>query len=305
MNEKSSELDNTTPVEPGLQGFICPRKKGNKNFNYCFTECEDQCEPAPVLMALSSHRKITPGVYSVTEILNPPQIIHLQRNFPFYVNPRSRAFMTFGSGWHSAIETQKYKMKNLGIDKDWILENNGEPFEERFELSEGTAFLRGRPDLYHVPKKTLWDFKTIKYYYSLKRILDTGDWKDETYHWQINMYRKYCYSETEKMMLEAIVKDYNRRVMWLGVEPIVQLVVPYIENTMVDEFVQAKLNYLLLCQKDPKKLRPCAYEDIWVDGNSRSKEHGKPLRCLHYCGVNTICPQYKEWREKGCPKLTS
>jgi len=301
----TNELDNTTPEEPGLLGFICPRKKGNKSFDYCFTECPDQCEPLPVLMALSSHRKITSGVYSVTEILNPPQIIYLQRNFPYYVIPRDRAFMTFGSGWHSAIETQKYKMRDLGLHEDWILENNGVPFEKRFDLKEGVAFLRGRPDLYHVPKKVLWDFKTIKYYYSLKRILDTGDWKDETYHWQINMYRKYCYPEAKSLMLEAIVKDYNRRVMWMGVEPTVQLQVPYIPDPKLDNFVRTKLDYLLLCQKDPSKVRPCTYEEIWVDENKNSREHGKPLRCLHYCGVSTICKQYKKWRDAGCPKLTS
>lgn len=299
----SNESDNTSSEAVGLQGFICPKKKGNKLFDYCFLDCPDQCEPLPVLMALSSHRKITPGVYSVTEILNPPQIIHLQRNFPYYVIPRDRAFMTFGSGWHKAVEGQKYRMRELGLSDDWILENNGKPFEERFDLSEGTAFLRGTPDLYHISKKVLWDFKTIKYYYSLKMILDSGDWSKETNHWQVNMYRKYCFPDAEKMILEAIVKDYNRRVMWKGIEPIVQLVVPFISDPMIENFVRTKLDYLLLCQKDPSKLRPCALEDIWVDQNTRSKEHGKPLRCLHYCGVSTICPQYKEYKDQGCPKL--
>jgi len=298
MTEQKSNALEELKVEaektPGLVGFTCPKDNQSKPFEWCFKHCKARCEPLPILIAMSSRRKIVENLYSVTEILNPPQIVYMQRHFSYYVLPKNQTFITFGTGWHYAFERAKYKIKDLGLEKDYIIENGGKYFEVEIETKAGTANLRGTPDLYIVPEKHLWDFKTMKYYYTAKNLIEHEDWGDSTIPWQVNIYRVYDFIEAEKITVEALIKDFKRNLKEKGVEPIMQFPVPIMRDETVKEFVKAKLAYLLEVEKDPSILRQCTHEERWIVANERNKDHGKPLRCLEYCNVSSFCPQFQD-----------
>ena len=85
-----------------LMGFKC--QYGNVSFDYCQHKCPDPCHPLPLLASLLSFRKVVPGVYSVTEILKPYQLIYLSRHNEWWATPESLIWMVSGSAAHSIIE---------------------------------------------------------------------------------------------------------------------------------------------------------------------------------------------------------
>ena len=274
----SEDAEKIEKNDVGLIGFLCPKNGKPYTFKQCFTECPDHCEPLPLLLALAKGRTVVPKSYGVTEILNPPQIVYYSRNFSYYSRPQDLIWMTFGTAWHTIMERE-----DIGAGK-FIM-------EDPFEVDFGYAKLRGRPDLYDVEKKTLWDFKTLKYYF-IKKIRDTQDWDSTTHHWQMNIYRVYKFPETKQMKIEALVKDHSRQIEQKhGIKPIEQLDVPFIDDGQVERTVQENLQELIKNQDDPTTIRRCRADELWVN------REGLPLRCMEYCPISHLCKQGREYKD--------
>lgn len=89
----------------GLVGFICPRTGADVRFDSCVNECVHRCMSLPMIMAMASQsRGVEEGVYHVTEILNPPQVVHLSRTTEYFAHPASQIWMLFGTGFHTVME---------------------------------------------------------------------------------------------------------------------------------------------------------------------------------------------------------
>ena len=286
MNETSNQLERV-----GLVGFVCPNTGNKIPFEQCFKECPNHCFDLPILLALSRARKVVPGVYSATEILNPPKVVHLQRHNAYFSKPESLIWATFGTSWHLMLEQQKIKIRELGLEQDYIFENNGKPFQAQINTSAGVATLRGTPDLFHVPSKTLTDYKTMKYYYKVQYLLEKQNWSEGTEQWQMNIYRVYCFPMAKNMKMVALIKDWNQRLKAKGIPAIVKFDVPFIPDEVVKELVKSKIQYLLECEKDPTIIRDCTHEEKWIT----KKPPHLPLRCLDYCPVNEFCEWFQNW----------
>jgi hypothetical protein len=252
--------------------------------------------PLPVLLAFSKQmRPHEEDVYHVTEILNPPQAVWLARNKDYYVPPDSIVDMHIGTSWHSKIEETKKFVKELGLQKEYIMEKKfkvpllWDRVDERIETEMGAphndyegVILTGTPDLYVKSTDTIWDYKVTKYYYTLKYMLE--DKWDNDYIWQLNIYRRFNYPKA-KMKLFCYLKDWKTNFPdAFGVDKTMIVEVPHIPDREVESRVKSSLAEHVKAQKDGNP-RPCTDEERWRNAN------GVCLRCEHYCGVSRICPQ--------------
>jgi len=275
-----------------LVGFQCPKDGKDRKFDYCFSSCPETCEPLPLLLSLAQSREVEDMVYSTTEILNPPQVVYMNRNFDYYESPDRLVWSTFGTAFHTLMESHDKQLAELGVHEDYHIE---ESFEWEMRTDAGVAWLVGTPDMYHPPTKTLWDFKTKKFYYDLKYFLP-DNWKEwDKEKWQLNIYRVFKWNEAKKMKLEVLVKDWNRGLKEReDVDPIMQFDVPFIEDKVVRETAKELCEIHLTNQDDPSKIRPCTKEELWFNKDDI------PLRCTEYCGAGkNNCPQFKEWEKKN------
>ena len=272
-------------MSAGLVGFVCPNHGQNVEFEQCIGRCQDRCMSLPLLMALmGGDRKVEDGVYHVTEILNPPQVVYYSRKYPHYTHPHSLLWAEYGSAFHTLIEKQHDVIR--------LLEEEDFAVEHHFEVDLGIAILSGTADLYDRKAKTLWDYKTIKTYAVMK--LKAGNFKDNKYADQLNIYRAYAFPEAEHLIIEAIVKDWSSAVQQKDhVQPIEDIEVPLyamaetiqMVNRLVAEHVDAERS------GEP---RPCTEEEMWINKNPRSQNCGVPLRCRDYCPAVSNCKQGQE-----------
>lgn len=280
----------------GFIGFICPKDGRKVTFANCISLCLDRCKPLPLLLSLMSDRESEPGVFHVTELLSPPQQSILARRHALYVDPDSKIWTTFGKSWHSMIEGQGDRIKALGQEGDWIIER---PFEAAIKTPQGVGLLRGKPDLYHVPPKILWDFKTVKRYW-VEKILASDQWGGETYHLQLNIYKTYGFPEAQELILECLVKDWrrteydfkSRKFERNEIRPIERVFVPILADIFVRDLVVAAVGYLLACERGDEQPRNCLESELWIS------KKGELIRCEEYCAVREFCPQYPELRKK-------
>lgn len=272
-----------------LCGFTCPKDGSNQKFGDCFNGCKSWCEDIPILLALSEGiRDIKENVYSVTEILNPPKVIYLSRTVDFYLSPYDMVWTTFGSAWHFVIERQKERLRELN-HKEYSFEHENF-FEVPIEIKEGTITLRGMPDQYNHQTHVLTDYKTLKFFYDLFYIKEKKDWSGSKYHWQVNMYRRFKFPDCKKMVIKALVKDYNRKLKNdKGIKPIETVEVPWIDDEEIDKFVHERAAEILKNLKDPTTIRDCSEQERWKDN----------IRCHEYCGLAAYCSQYKKLLDKG------
>jgi len=284
-----------------LKGLICPNGL-EVTFDLCFNSppCKERCHPLPVLMSLEDGRVFFPNSWSTTEMLQPPQIAILKRTHDYYMLPDDLMFATFGTAWHKLIEDTKgrlgHNMTRVFLDSPTHFSGHIFLFEEENYFEEEVldgVYLTGTPDLYDVDRNILYDFKTTKYYYTLKYIMEKGwDKADTTYHWQINIYRRFKYP-TAKMKMYCLVKDYARNMAEKGIHPTMNLTVPLIADDDVDNLVKKRLGHLTDCMDNDNNPRPCLTSEMWIS------KKGVPLRCTEYCAVNKFCPQYEEYMENG------
>ena len=268
----------------GFQGFICPKEHGNVRLDYCVSKCQDHCYPLPLLLSLGSYREVKDRHFSVTEILRPYQQMFLMRNNPVWINPDDSIWMTFGTGWHEAVSPSKELLASFGIDGDYQI-------EKTFQFQYKDIMVSGRPDLYIVPQKSLWDYKTAKAYKVklLKNINNMEKWYDENYFWQVNLYRRWGYPDAKRAWLACLVKDWSAEVARRDkLKPLEIIEVPILRDSAVDEWAHRRLDTIIAIEEEHMPVPPCTTAERWV------AKDGKARRCGDYCAVNDICPQFKK-----------
>ena len=258
-----------------LVGFKCPKDKENRKFDYCFNACSEHCHPTPLLYALSDQREVTPGTFSVTEILKPFQQVHFERTCDFYRDPASMMWAVFGTAVHHVISSMETR-----INGDFAIEVR---FSVGIETPHGIATLRGTPDLYDKKKKILWDFKVKPYFNALKFTLNKEfPLKELGDHYQLNLYRVWGQPEAEKLKLCYIVRDHNKSVMREGVPPILDRDVPIYNTKVMQDLTVERMTTHFACELGKQPPPECTTRDRW-NGN----------KCGKYCGGSEHCPQYK------------
>lgn len=268
-----------------MRGFVCPYSNQNVSFDYCMKGCAVHCMSMPLLMALMRDSREEEGVFHVTELATPEQIVYLKRTKDYYVHPFNLIWAVLGSAVHKIIEGQGDKIEG---DR-YIIEN---PFEVDF----GYVKVKGRADIYDTEAQILYDYKTMKGY-KAKRLKE-GEWKDEPYMWQINFYRKLAFPEAKTLMIEAIIKDWSKDMQERdGIVPVERIEVPLLEDAIVESQLQQWLQKHVSNLKGDTEPAPCTFGDVWYNTNPRSKNCGVPLRCRDYCEVNVHCKQYKLYLE--------
>jgi hypothetical protein len=272
----------------GLVGFTCPKNGKNVKFDYCFDECPETCYSLPLLHALSRGGRVKKeGIFSVTEILNPPQIVFLRRKFEHYAKPESLIWATFGTAWHAVVEKEKGVLEERYPGRFDV--------EKSFEIAIDGIGLTGRIDLYDHERKELIDYKTTKGY-SVKK-MRRGDWEGNNYKWQQNIYRVFAYPDARRMTLSCAVKDHSNK-MWERekIPPQVRIPVPMIDDSVVIAEVKKLMNEHAYYEKAKAEEVPqCLREDMWFTTSPRSPDFGVPRRCRDYCDVCDVCPQYQKF----------
>lgn len=273
----------------GLQGFVCPKTGVDVDFKDCIGLCRSRCMSLPMLMAMANtSREPVEGVYHVTEILNPPQVVFLQRTRPYYSSPSSLVWMLFGTGFHTVMEKGHALIEETDCAGRFEAETN-------FKAEVAGVTLSGTPDLYDKQEKTLYDYKTIKGY--AVKLMKQGDFSGNKYKDQLNIYRAYAHPEAEKLIIEAVVKDWYEDMAFRdGVEQIEDIPVPIVDVEETKEMVVNKVVTHELTRKTGT-IPPCSMEDQWVNMNPKSKNYGVPIRCRSFCPVSKFCPQYQEMKD--------
>jgi len=239
-----------------------------------------------IMAMMSQSRDTEEGVYHVTEILNPPQVVFLQRTTAYYATPASLIWMLFGTGFHTIME----RGHSLIPEGKFIAEKN-------FKAEIDGVILSGTPDLYDIENKTLYDYKTIKTY--AVKLMKQGNFDGNKYKDQLNIYRAYAYPEAERLVIEAVVKDWTEDAEFRdGVSAIEDIDVPLVPVEETKEMVLNKIVTHELVRKSGT-CPECSMEDQWVNMNPKSKNYGVPIRCRSFCSVNRVCPQWKAYLEEN------
>lgn len=266
-----------------LVGWQCKTDGAEHRFEDCLF-CVRPCLPLPLLLKLSrGERKTEPGVYHVTEILNPPKVNYFKRHYDYYEDPLDSAYTTFGTSFHSIMEEGAVLVKEMGLGDHLRVE---EPFSVELDTPAGKATLRGRPDIFDARLRTLYDYKTAKAYPAVK--MKKGEWQDSNYMPQLNIYRHFAYPEAEHLVLVLMIKDHGRQVQIRdGLRPIEVIEVPILAPAAVQEYVIYRVAENLRAEKDPMSVRECLGDELWT------QRDGMPMRCMDYCsaGKAKMCLQ--------------
>lgn len=264
-------------------GFVCPVTDENVKFSCCTHFCKNQCMSLPMVMAfIGDPRELIENRYSVTEILKPPQAVYLYRHNDIYSSPSKLIYAFWGTGVHALLEEQKERCC-------W---DDRFEFEQHYETIINGITLSGTIDLFDKQTKTIYDYKFTKEY-AVRKMLD-GKWDESTYADQANIYKCYFKPLAERIVIEAMIKDWTPSG---EIYPIQDIDVPIASEEYIRKKTEALLAEHKLNEIDPSNIKPCSKEDVWWNSNPRSKNCNVPLRCAHYCDVSEVCPQYLSFQQ--------
>lgn len=273
------------------------------------------------------------GDYGVTQLLDPPRLVHLRLRHehelpPEPVKDKWKAFQ--GNAWHAFFEKNIRKANNMPEYKDrFIVE--GKVWDKIFGVK-----LAGKIDVYDTVDKCLYDYK-VTGAYKLK-MQDYADWERQlnVYAWFLNQ----CKFEVKHIAIIAVVPEWNH---WesekdrLYPDEVFTLVPLNIWSHDEQEvYVHTKVKQLLeTAELEDNDLPLCSDEDRWIKpatfalmepGKKRATrvlgsreemekyinyraEQGKPIlsnftiderkssptRCMDYCRVNGFCKQHQAY----------
>jgi hypothetical protein len=267
-----------------LKGFVCPLNQQNVTLEDC-QNCPLPCDPLPLLATVLNTRKTIPGIYHVTEILNPRQMTYLTRKHDYYMPPDSMFEAALGTAWHQAIE------KTIKEEKGEIFQ--GYISEKNFKVFINGVILSGTLDLADLKHLILWDFKTSGAY-SVALFMENG-WEDSTwdkYAKQTNIYRIYGFPEAKRIKLHVKIKGWDRTLANMDIKNKIVIDVPIMDTQKVKDFVSQRIADILEDEKTDNP-PPCTKEEMWTS------KKGEPKRCLEYCGGKNFCPQFHSLQSKN------
>lgn len=277
--------------------------------------------PTPFVDAVNQEYQYTPDRYSVTQILQDPTKVVLERRFndEKTQDVADMVWLIFGSAVHSILENSQAE--------------ECEHKEQKLECSmKNGKTLSGIFDLYNEETQTVTDYKTASVWKAIH-----GDWED---------YRKqllcYCYilrrngKPATNGRIVALLKDHSKTKAKVDFEyprhPVVVVDFEFSEQDFkdIEEELETRLAVLNTLEKyETDNLPPCSEEFRWNDGekfavmknnNKRAarvldnesdakayiSEHegdgckytiqrreGLDRRCEDYCDVCEFCPYYQ------------
>jgi len=273
------------------------------------------------------------GDYGVTQLLDPPRVVHLRLRHEHELPPESikdkwKAFQ--GNAWHSFFEKQLRKANNMPEYKDrFIVE--GKVWDKIFGVK-----LAGKLDVYDTWENHLYDYK-VTGSYKLK-MGDYADWET-----QLNVYAwflKQCKFPVDYISIIAIVPEWDKyaleRDRLYPEEVMTAIPLKLWGHADQEQYVHGRIKQMLETKDLPDNDLPlCSDKDRWIKpssfalkepGKSRATrvlgsleemegyinyraEQGKPIlsnykieerksvptRCLEYCRVNGFCKQHQAY----------
>jgi hypothetical protein len=272
------------------------------------------------------------GDYSVTTLLKPPRVVHLEKRYGNLVTrpPESLIAAFMGHGIHSAFE-ENLKMKSI-LDPRYDIERSiMDKIEDRI--------ISGRFDVLW-DGEHLYDFKTCK---TWKKVFDPNmvEW-----HQQLNVYAHLLRNrglDIKTINIVALYMDWSRMRALRDKDYPQSPVVEYELNTWPDEvagtFLRERINIMKEAEdKADASLPLCTTEERWmrfengtatqfavmskpaavralkvcntldeaheVAANSKAVVPGVSFievryavakRCEDFCAVNNYCTQYQEY----------
>lgn len=269
-----------------------------------------------VMRAAAARDEEERGDYTVTELLLPPQLLRLLRehgdSLTVDVAERLNAFL--GQAVHAAIEQVSVA--------DALRET-------RLYMRVDGLTVSGRLDHYSLIDNVLTDWKVTSVWAFL--LGPRREWEE-----QLNLYRLLLEENgyrVQGLQVVAILRDWVARRAeedeGYPRAPFVRLPLPMWEREAALEFLLARL-----AEHRAETVRPCTDEERWVregrwevwSGRSGKRLRrftteddarawmqakgeqglrlayapGQPMRCLHYCPVRSVCPQWgAERAERG------
>jgi hypothetical protein len=273
--------------------------------------------------------------YSVTTLLDPPRVVHLNKRHVHKVDLWVQDLM------HSWTGTASHSYMEYCLNK--VLDKRGKPkyrCEERNSVTMSNRLISGAYDVLWLERLSLWDMKNTSTWKAM--FGDKLDWTA-----QQNMYRYLYWLKTKETMKELNIigmfrdwssankmrygKNYpNFPVVWYPLKRW------SLEDTR--DFMQERVDILKAEEDTPDDALPlCTYEDMWskpdkwaVKADNRKnalrvadsrqdaldwiaaylskdscKHKAKQLslecrpsvrtRCEHWCPINSYCNQYNDY----------
>lgn len=239
-------------------------------------------DPVPVLMALYPPRSKYCD-FSVTELLNDPYQVQLQRRYDYFERPEDMQDRLIGSSLHALFES-KSNMDLGRVEESMVV---------MVKLGGQVYKIGGTPDYVHmILNHTLWDYKTITMS-SLARMAKQGSDTLEKYKDQTGMYRwilwKVAKIQITTVCIRFVVKDwrfyeFRRHDFSLPDYPRGALF-----RITGDELVPLdKIEKLLLTRlRQHVAAERMSDEDLHEAGECDTWHEF--IRCNHYCALKSVC----------------
>lgn len=279
------------------------------------------------------------GDYSVTDLINPPRVVHLKKRYGSVAKPKLASIV--GAMMGTAIHEYFEKYLEMWCDKH---DYDGYNLEEQVLIERQDRRISGRYDIRE--GSTLNDLKSVKVW---KLIFDP---QFDEFHEQQNLYRLLIKLdkgiEIDKLNITAIYKDWQKGKALRDRAYPQQQVLEY-ELTLwpyeeTEEFLNVKLAELIRCEELPDEDLPvCTREERWerhqggetihygilknrkaaratklVKGGTLDEalvvarglkgmtkdsvievRYAQPKRCIDYCDICDYCGFYKNWCSKN------
>ncbi len=286
-----------------LEGFYCPDSE-KVTVQDCLKQCRlgERCLTLPTLKLISKEREWN-GVASTTQLLQGTMEAWLKITQPYYIYPKSRAFMLAGTWHHKALEDVA---KELGLPSEVALSVDRDIFDLVEASDEGLVITDYKLwGSYHIvkalgitavgkipdpsgaiyQKSGAWGKAgSPKMINSFARVPDNADmWETEL---QLNNYRvklKAFGISIARMQVQATVRDGGLAVaISRGVtENIYKIPVRFLPDIDVAKYFFNK-NFNLHQALEYGWTEPCSSRESW-DGR----------KCAEYCDVWEYCAKGK------------
>ena len=261
-----------------LAGLICPDGKRVKLGECVNCRIGRRCLTLPTLMAISNDRKWS-GVPSTTQLLQPTRIAWLKINKPYYIPPKSRAFMLLGIRHHAKLE---YFAKVAGLIAEHKLDG---------EISGILDLLE--EDIEKNKQFILSDYKSWGSYSVVRSQKgDMGDVKLQLNHYRVKVEQSKKLTELigfpikiSRMQIQTTVRDGGTKSAYrLGIgENIMLIDVPFMDDKSVLNYFNERAK-LLKGYLDSNEMPPmCTSHESWGYKRCRAK--------AWHCEVWESCPE--------------
>jgi len=277
--------------------------------------------PAPIVAAVTND-SYTKGDadYSVTELLNPPQLNRLRRLHDDEIEEdvSDRIWSLLGSSVHHIIERASDEVESLS--------------EVTLNTRFGDKVVKGTFDHLSLSRKELYDFKVT----SVRKVY--GDKTPLEWEQQTNVYRYMMWKEkgieTQSITILAILRDWlksqaKRDAAYPEVQ-VRKLAVPLWDYDHAERFIRERIQL-----HEAQHPRPCTAAETWstdtryaimkagrktaiklcdtkeeaeylmkeYGGTYVDERPGRAIRCEEWCPVSKWCPQWAADPRRPEPNL--